>query len=134
MLHVASVAVVCALVILHGVVVCGVVRCGVLVCLLVMWCVCASVESHIGGLRVSVPLAVTALEAVGAFKLAVLSVEPGHWHPLRGGVHPFDGRLQSRNRLADVVVHNGQVEEMAVQLPQHVRLLGQPLQAAIVLQ
>jgi len=95
--------------------------------------VSASVERHVGGLRVGVPLAVAALEAVGAFQFAVLSVQPGHGHPLRGGVHPVDGRLQRGNRLADVVVHNRQIEEVPVQLAQHLRLLGQSLQAAVVL-
>lgn len=106
----------------------------------VVWCIVvwlvmssASIERHIGGLRVGIPLAVTALEAVGAFQLTVLSVEPGHGHPLRGGMHPLDGRLQRGNRLADVVVHNRQIEEVPVQLAQHLRLLGQPLEAAVVL-
>lgn len=48
-------------------------------------------------------------------------------------MHLVDCVLQHRYRLADVVVDDGQVEEVAIRLPQHVRLLRQPLQAAVVL-
>lgn len=98
-------------------------------------CVCLvpSVERHIGGLCVCIPLAIAAIETVGAFQLTVLSVEPGDWHPLWCGVHPLNGRLQRGNRLANIVVHNGQVKEVPIQLTQHIRFFGQTLQAAIVL-
>lgn len=92
-----------------------------------------SVERHIGGLCVCIPLAIAAIETVGAFQLTVLSVEPGDWHPLWCGMYALNGRLQRGNRLANIVVHNGQVKEMTIQLTQHIRFFGQTLQAAIVL-
>lgn len=95
-------------------------------------CMC-SVERHIGGLCIRIPLTIAAIETVGAFQLAVLSVEPGDRHPLWCGMYALNGRLQCGNRLANIVVHNGQVKEMSIQLTQHIRFLGQTLQAAIVL-
>lgn len=102
-------------------------------CVWLCVCLVPSVERHIGGLCVCIPLAIAAIETVGAFQLTVLSVEPGDWHPLWCGVHPLNGRLQRGNRLANIVVHNGQVKEVPIQLTQHIRFFGQTLQAAIVL-
>lgn len=48
-------------------------------------------------------------------------------------MHLVNGVLQHRYRLADVVVDDGQVEEVAVRLPQHIRLLRQAFEAAVVI-
>lgn len=48
-------------------------------------------------------------------------------------MHLVDGRLEGGNRFGDVVVHDGQIEKVAVRLAQHVRLFGQTLEAAVVL-
>lgn len=63
-----------------------------------------------------------------------LSVDPGHGDPLRRRVHSLDGVFQVRDRLLDVIVDDGEVEQVAVRLLQHVRFLGQFLQAAVVLE
>lgn len=87
-------------------------------------------ESEGGRLTV----AVASLQAVGTLDLVVLSVEPGHRHPLAGRVHLVDGVLQGGNRVANVIVNYCQVEEVPVRLAQHLRLFRQPLQTAVVLQ
>lgn len=48
-------------------------------------------------------------------------------------MHALDGTLQLGDRLVEVVVHDGQVEEVTVRLLQHVRFLRQPLQTAVKL-
>lgn len=48
-------------------------------------------------------------------------------------MHLVDSVLQRRYRLADVVVDDGQIEEVAVRLAQHVGLFGEPLETTVVL-
>lgn len=55
-----------------------------------------------------------------------LSVNPGHGYPLRGHIHSFDRFFQLSDCFFDVIVHYGQVKEMAVRLLEQVRLLCQP--------
>ena len=55
-------------------------------------------------------------------------------HPLRLIAQGADVVLQDLYRLLDVVVDDGEVEEVAVGVLQQVRLLRQPLQAAVKLQ
>lgn len=62
-----------------------------------------------------------------------LSVDPGHRYPLRCRMNPLDGCLQLCDRLVDLVVHDGQVEEVAVRLLQRVRLFRQSFQASVAL-
>lgn len=62
-----------------------------------------------------------------------MSVDPRHRYPLRGRLNAFDGVFQRHDRLVDVVVDDRQVEVVAVRLTEHVRLAGQPLQAAVKL-
>lgn len=62
-----------------------------------------------------------------------LSVDPRDRHPLGCRVHALDRALQLSDRLVEVVVHDGQVEEVAVRLLQHVRLLRQSFQTAVEL-
>lgn len=70
---------------------------------------------------------------VRALPRSLGSVHPGHRDPLRRRVHPLDGPLQGADRLLDVVVDNGEVEQVSVRLAEQVRLLGEPLQAAVVI-
>lgn len=66
-------------------------------------------------------------------QLLVVSIEPRDGHPLWRRLNQIDCILELCNRLADVVVHDRQVEKVAISVLQHVRLLAQPLQASIVL-
>lgn len=54
-------------------------------------------------------------------------------HPLRFGAESADVVLQNLDGLLDVVVDDGEVEEVAIGVLQQVRLLGEPLQAAVEL-
>lgn len=49
-------------------------------------------------------------------------------------VYTLDGRLQLRDRLVYLVVHDGQVEKVAVRLLQRVRLFRQSCQAPVALE
>lgn len=49
-------------------------------------------------------------------------------------MHLVDCILERGYRFADVVVDDGQVEKVPVSLAQHVRLLRQTLEAAVVLE
>lgn len=49
-------------------------------------------------------------------------------------MYPLDGRLQLRDRLVYLVVHDGQVEKVAVRLLQRVRLFRQSCQAPVALE
>lgn len=89
------------------------------------WCSCAIVRNGIG---------VVALGRwcfCGATLAAVWSVEPADGHPLRRGVHLLDGQLERRNRIVDVIVDDGQIEEMAVRLAQCVRFFRESLQTSV---
>lgn len=55
-------------------------------------------------------------------QVLVVSIEPRDGHPLWCRLNEIDGILELRNGLTDVVVHDRQVEEMAVSVLQHVRL------------
>lgn len=46
----------------------------------------------------------------------VMSVDPADGHPLWGHVDLLQGPLQDPDRLIDVVVHDGQIEEVPVSL------------------
>ncbi len=60
------------------------------------------------------------------------SVNPRDGHPLRRRVDLLERALQDPDRLVDVVVHDREVEVVAVVLLQGVRLARQLLQAAVV--
>lgn len=60
-------------------------------------------------------------------QVLVVSIEPRDGHPLWSRLNEIDGILELRNGLADVVVHDRQVEEMPVSVLQHVRLFCQAL-------
>lgn len=49
-------------------------------------------------------------------------------------MHTLDRGLQLGDRLVEVVVHDGQVEEVPVRLLQHVRLFRQSFQTAVKLE
>lgn len=60
--------------------------------------------------------------------VVVVSIDPGDGHPLRGVVQASERRLQLGERVVDVVVHDAQVEVVAVRSPQLFRLAHQHLQ------
>lgn len=70
---------------------------------------------------------------VGGRRSGRASVDPGYGHPLGGGVDLLEGALQDADRLVDVVVDNGQVEEVAVGCLQGVGLASELLQASVVI-
>lgn len=62
-----------------------------------------------------------------------LSVDPRNGYPLRCRVHALDRGLQLSDRFVEIVVHDGQIEEMPVCLLQHVRFLRQSFQTTVEL-
>lgn len=62
-----------------------------------------------------------------------LSVDPRNGDPLGCRMHALDCGLQLSDRFVEIVVHDGQVEEVPVRLLQHVRFLRQSFQTTVEL-
>ena len=61
-------------------------------------------------------------------------VDPRNWNPLGSGSQPLERILQKANGIIDVVVHDREVEQMAIFLAKVVRLFSQLLETFILQQ